>query len=322
MVADINGTAGRTPANLTDVDGTLYFTAYTTKRRVPGVAEQRDGGGTVMDTSLATGSGNVPSDLTAMGGDLYFTAPGASLWQWQPASPTPTPTPTATATFLKQDATTQGSWIGTYGAQGYDIVSGPSSLPAGDTVTPSGAGDLYLDDHLHRPPRLAGPRLVQPRRRRLVLRRPASPSTSTSADGQTHDLELYFDDWDNKGRGEQVQISDAATGTVLDTETISSFTSGVYLDWKVSGNLVITITRRPGPMPSSTACSSTSRSADAAAFLSSSRTRRRRGAGSAPTARRARTPSTTRPSTGFPIDADLTDGQAHDTELSALDRDK
>ena len=65
-------------------------------------------------------------------------------------------------------------------------------------------------------------------------------------DGQTHDLELYFDDWDNKGRSEQVQISNAATGTVLDTETISSFTNGVYLDWEVSGNLVITITREAG----------------------------------------------------------------------------
>ena len=65
-------------------------------------------------------------------------------------------------------------------------------------------------------------------------------------DGQTHDLELYFLDWDSKGRSEQVQISDAGTGNVLDTETISSFTNGVYLDWKVSGNLLITITRQAG----------------------------------------------------------------------------
>ena len=65
-------------------------------------------------------------------------------------------------------------------------------------------------------------------------------------DGQAHDLELYFLDWDNGGRAEQVQISDATTGTVLDTETISSFTSGVYLDWQVSGNLVITITGLAG----------------------------------------------------------------------------
>ena len=105
--------------------------------------------------------------------------------------------------------------------------------------------DLYLDHHLLRPPRLAGPRLVQPHRRRLVLRhqlhRQREPGRRPA-----HDLELYFLDWDNKGRSEQVQISDAGTGTVLDTETISSFTSGVYLDWKVSGNLVITITRQAG----------------------------------------------------------------------------
>ena len=43
-----------------------------------------------------------------------------------------------------------------------------------------------------------------------------------------------------------MQISNAATGTVLSTETISSFTSGVYLDWQVSGNLLITITRTAG----------------------------------------------------------------------------
>ena len=43
-----------------------------------------------------------------------------------------------------------------------------------------------------------------------------------------------------------MQISDAVSGTVLDTETVSSFTNGVYLDWKVSGNLLITITRQAG----------------------------------------------------------------------------
>jgi hypothetical protein len=64
-------------------------------------------------------------------------------------------------------------------------------------------------------------------------------------DGQTHDLELYFTDWDSKGRAEQIQIS-SSSGTVLATETISSFVNGVYLNWQVSGNLVITITRTAG----------------------------------------------------------------------------
>ena len=54
-------------------------------------------------------------------------------------------------------------------------------------------------------------------------------------DGQIHDLELYFLDWCQPGRSEQVQISNATTGAVLDTETISSFSTGVYLDWAVAG---------------------------------------------------------------------------------------
>ena len=65
-------------------------------------------------------------------------------------------------------------------------------------------------------------------------------------DGQTHDLELYFLDWDGTNRGEQVKISNAATGAVLDTETVSSFHSGVYLEWAVTGNVLITITKLSG----------------------------------------------------------------------------
>jgi hypothetical protein len=43
-----------------------------------------------------------------------------------------------------------------------------------------------------------------------------------------------------------VQISDASSGAVPSTQSVSSFPSGVYLDSKVSGNIVITITDR-GP---------------------------------------------------------------------------
>lgn len=65
-------------------------------------------------------------------------------------------------------------------------------------------------------------------------------------DGQEHDLELYLLDWDEVGRIEQVQISNAATGAVLSTETASSFGTGVYLDFEVSGNILITFTDESG----------------------------------------------------------------------------
>ena len=44
----------------------------------------------------------------------------------------------ATASFIKQDTTTQGNWIGTYGSQGYDVIGNTSSLPSYATVTPAG----------------------------------------------------------------------------------------------------------------------------------------------------------------------------------------
>jgi hypothetical protein len=49
------------------------------------------------------------------------------------------------------------------------------------------------------------------------------------------------------GRSEQVQLIDAATGGVLDTETISSFSGGEYLQWAVSGNVLIKVTDLSGP---------------------------------------------------------------------------
>jgi hypothetical protein len=69
------------------------------------------------------------------------------------------------------------------------------------------------------------------------------------SDGQWHNLALYFLDWGNWGISEQVQLTNAATGTVLDTETLSSFSKGVWLVWRVSGNVVITITGQAGTSP-------------------------------------------------------------------------
>src|SRR5439155_183058 len=50
----------------------------------------------------------------------------------------------------------------------------------------------------------------------------------------------------NSGRSEQIQLTSAATGAVLDTATVSSFSGGVYLQWKVSGHVVITLTNLAG----------------------------------------------------------------------------
>jgi hypothetical protein len=66
-------------------------------------------------------------------------------------------------------------------------------------------------------------------------------------DGMTHKLSLYFDDWDQRNRTEKVEILDALSGAVLDTRTITNFTSGVYLRWNVKGQIRVRLTNAGGP---------------------------------------------------------------------------
>ena len=157
------------------------------------------------------------------------------------------PPSSATASFLKPDATTKGSWSGIYRAGAGTVVSSPTSLPAGDTVTPSGQLTYTYTTTSSDPRALQVPGCVQPSRRRVVLSATNFTVDVNLADGQTHNLELYFVDWDKLGRGEQVQISDAGQGQGAGhRDDLRRSGNGVYLDWKVSGNLVITITRQAG----------------------------------------------------------------------------
>jgi len=150
-----------------------------------------------------------------------------------------------TASFIKQDMTTQGNWIGTYGSQGYDVIGKAASLPSYATVTPAGQASCTWAASS------TDPRALQDASGtgRIAACWYSYSSFTVDVnltDGQTHDLELYFLDWDSTARGETVQISNASTGAVLDTETVTSFHSGVYLDWAVSGNVDIRVTHQAG----------------------------------------------------------------------------
>ena len=45
---------------------------------------------------------------------------------------------TSSVSFLKEDTTTEGNWINTYGSQGYEVIGNATSLPSYATVTPKG----------------------------------------------------------------------------------------------------------------------------------------------------------------------------------------
>jgi hypothetical protein len=66
------------------------------------------------------------------------------------------------------------------------------------------------------------------------------------SDGQSHQVALYFLDWDSASRAQAVEVLDGGTGAVLESRSISGFGSGVYLVWNLSGHVLIRVTRTGG----------------------------------------------------------------------------
>jgi ELWxxDGT repeat protein len=248
-----------TPTDSTDYKGTAATTTIAVAQATPTVTWASPAtiyNGTALSTAQLDATASVPGTFTyspaagtvlGVGNNQTLSvsfAPTDST-DYTSASATTTinvlPAPTASATLLNQDTKTQGTWIGTYGAQGYDVIDGSSSLPSYATVTPSGQSNYVWASST------TDARALQTSGGSSRIAATWFSKTSFTVDvnltdGKVHDLELYFLDWDNWGRAEQVQISNASTGAVLSTQSISSFQSGLYLDYAVSGNILITLT--------------------------------------------------------------------------------
>jgi hypothetical protein len=212
--------------------------------------------GTVHFAS-SDGAATLPADGTLSGGAGTFsatlrTAGSQMLSATDTANSSITGTSDAirvsggSAQFLKSDATTQGYWQGAYGGDGYNVVdAGPPSYPANPAVTPAGNSDYVWAAST------ADPRGLQ---------QPAAPgdriaaawysTTSFSVDlnlsGGAHQVALYLLDWDGNGRSERLDVLDAATGAVLDSQTAAGFRGGEYLVWDLGGHVLVRITRQAG----------------------------------------------------------------------------
>ncbi len=64
-------------------------------------------------------------------------------------------------------------------------------------------------------------------------------------DGKAHAVSVYALDWLDGGLGgrdERIDVINPATGSVLDTRTITGFGAGEYLTWSLSGHVQIRVT--------------------------------------------------------------------------------
>src|SRR5262249_20711134 len=136
--------------------------------------------------------------------------------------------------LVKWDTATIGNWINKYGSEGYDVVGNASSFPGYGTVNVNGASTWTSSS--------TDPRALQTvgGTGRVAATWYATNSFTVDvnlSDSQAHYLSLYLMDWSGTNqRQEQVQLSDASTGSVLDTETVSAFSAGIYLVWSISGH--------------------------------------------------------------------------------------
>jgi hypothetical protein len=146
----------------------------------------------------------------------------------------------STASFVRTDTTTQGSWHGTYGSDGYSIANDSQSLPSyANFAVQNQSNWTWL-------PLTTDPRALQTGSNSGSIaatwyNAPEFNLDVNLTDGQSHQLALYAMDWDSSGRAETIELLDAATGALLDTRNISSFVNGLYLVWNVSGHVKFNI---------------------------------------------------------------------------------
>ncbi|WP_210420298.1 S8 family serine peptidase [Aquisphaera giovannonii] len=158
-----------------------------------------------------------------------------------------TASPSASCSFVGTNTIAQGNWAGAFGSDGRAIARVSPAYPSYATVGVLGSS-LWT---------WAGP-TTDPRALSTTGTTPDSRIAScwyngTSftidvniTDGKSHPASLYLVDWDSTSRSEKVQVVDAASGAVLDTRTTSSFHSGTYLTWNLSGHVRFVVSRIGG----------------------------------------------------------------------------
>ena len=152
----------------------------------------------------------------------------------------------AKAAYVGVDSTTQGTWTGSYGADGYVIANGASNVPAYATAGVTGDATYTWAGSTTD---VRGLQTASGASARIASTYYSGNSFSINVnllDGNTHRVALYLLDWDSTSRIETVSIIDAESNTVLDTEGYASFPAGEYAIWNLKGNVIIEVTKTSG----------------------------------------------------------------------------
>jgi len=145
------------------------------------------------------------------------------------------------ANFATQDFTTQGTWKGVYGKDGFAIPNESTNYPSYSQVNISsqfsGAWTSSTND-IRALQKSAAPDRIAP----FWGAWSSFTMDVNLIDGASHQIALYFLDWDSCIRSEKIDVIDAASGAILDSRTVSGFNAGQYVMWSVVGHVTFRVT--------------------------------------------------------------------------------
>ncbi len=149
--------------------------------------------------------------------------------------------PSGEVEFLSKDTETQGEWIGKYGKQGWSIVGLDPNIPKNVSLNlMNGAKRIWSgnSDDIE------------------ALQIPDSDVRIASqhyaglheiieldlSDDSPQNISLYLLDWERSGRWTVVDVIDANSRKLLDSQNVTNFGSGIYLNYKCKGKVQFRIT--------------------------------------------------------------------------------
>jgi uncharacterized delta-60 repeat protein len=235
---------------------TLTWSDSATDRSGYSVERKTGSGGTyaAIATLGASARSFVNTGLAASTTYYYrlraTTTSGSSIYSNESGATTSTGSTggggTATAAYVGSDTSTRGTWRGVYGLDGYGIFEDGAAWPSYVGVTGINTSGWIWE---YSTTDTRAPQKASASNDRIAACLYASAGFSLDlnfTDTVKHRTSVYFLDWDSSGRSETVQVTDANTGAILNTQTVSGFSGGVYLTWDLSGHIKINITPNAG----------------------------------------------------------------------------
>jgi hypothetical protein len=193
------------------------------------------------DTKSATMTVPTPVTLSAGAHTLKWIQDSNSF---KISSLTVTKVPGPTAVFIKTDLTTQGTWKGVYGADGYMIAADATKQPAYGTTSRT-AWEVKWNGNGQTSDVRAPQRVDGGPNDRIAGQWGSNDKTydidCNLTDNAIHQVSLYGLDWDLNGRTQDIQVLDAETGGVLDTQDMNTYVSGKYFVWNIQGHVIFRI---------------------------------------------------------------------------------